>query len=372
MLARLRVLLPFEFSVPQGSELMAQEFECASYHVRILPPCRAAIDPTSVSPMQTTLLEIAHSILPAKTQALGNIQVDGVPSVQANLFQVDFIKAEFDRRRSTIAGLNPKTLELGDPPITLCFSVLNGWMNRYRYPGRSPGVRPIRAQESYWALEYLTDDEKPLPEDDPALFRFRTARKYQGAVNVLDRKVWDRVGAIPLDFSPAPWEILVLDAFNLLPESGPAVVLAYSALESFIDHCLDKFAGLSNIPPELWEWINTRDSFWLRPRTDEQFDVLLHSLTGRSLKNKVTLWESFKNLRAARHSFVHTGRAKIGNDELTPERATGLVQAAEQIIVWVEDFLPEHLRRRDLGTKFEVKMTLPLAIQPPIAGEPTK
>jgi len=38
MLARFRFLLPFELSVPQGSELKPQEFELAPYRVRIYPP----------------------------------------------------------------------------------------------------------------------------------------------------------------------------------------------------------------------------------------------------------------------------------------------------------------------------------------------
>ena len=371
MLARLRVLLPFEFSLPLRPELAPQEFELPPYHVRILPPCRAAIEPARISMTEAPLIEIAHSIAPAPTQPQGQVEVNGVPTVQANLFQIDFAKLDFDRRRSTIEGLTPATLELGDPSITFAFSVLNNWINRYRHLTRSVNVRVIRLEDTFWALEYLTDDAKPLPQD-PVLFRFRTAGRHGVSVNVLDRVVWDRVGAVPFNSSVQAWEILLLDAPALLPEIGPAVVLAYAALEGFIDACLDKLAPLAKIPPGLWEWINTRDSFWLRPRTDEQFDVLLESLTGKSLKTETTLWELFRNLRSARHSYVHTGRPAIGGADLTLERATKLISGAGEIIAWAEKLLPEELRRQELGMQFAIKLTTTIPLVRAPAASPAE
>jgi hypothetical protein len=112
----------------------------------------------------------------------------------------------------------------------------------------------------------------------------------------------------------------------------------------------------------LWEWINTRDGFWLRPRTAEQFDILLNSLTGKSLKTEAKLWETFKNLGAARHSFVHTGFAKIGNDDVTQDRAKELIDGAFQIVAWAESFLPKDSRRAELEGKREITVMTAIPI----------
>ena len=149
--------------------------------------------------------------------------------------------------------------------------------------------------------------------------------------------------------------MLILDAQALLPEIGPSLVLAYAALEAFVDSCLDKLAPLAKIPDILWSWINKRDQFWKEPRTDEQFDVPLKSLTGRSLKEQINLWELFQNLRSARHSYVHKGRALIGNDEVSLERATKLINGAKEIINWMERLLPEQFRRQQLALTFSVE-----------------
>jgi len=70
--------------------------------------------------------EIAHSILPASVQSTG-LLVNGKTAVQANLFQVDFIKPNFDRRRTTMPS---GALHKGDPPVDLAFDVMNNWINR--------------------------------------------------------------------------------------------------------------------------------------------------------------------------------------------------------------------------------------------------
>jgi len=367
MLARLRVLLSFRLSIPNGSQLKTQEYDLPPYRVRILPPCLAAIDPISITKM--ALVDIAHSIIPAPEQTPGNVMVDGKPAVQANLFQVDFIKSSFDRRRFSIENM-PVTpllplspLDFGDPSITAAFEVVNNWINRYKYLVRSSNVRPVRPNETPWVLEYLADNEERLPQD-PTLFRLRTFVRQRVPFDLLDAAVWDRVGAVPIEAKALAWEVLLLDAPALLPEIGPAIVLAYAALEAFIDWCLDKLAPLAKIPPALWKWISERDSFYLRPRTAEQFDVLLESLTGKSLKAEGKLWELFRNLGAARHSYVHTGHAEIGNDAVTLERATELVSGAARVIAWVEALLPKELQRPQLEAPHTIAIThtIPVAV----------
>jgi hypothetical protein len=355
MIARLRVLLPFEFSIPQGATLAPQELDISPYKIRTYPPRLAATDPVAASAAHTPELEIARSIAPATVQQAGRVVVNGQPTVSSNLFQVDFIKPEFDRRQLVDPADPLRMVDYRDPSTSFVFAVMNNWINRYKYLSRSSHVRAIRPGETFWALEFLTDDETELPVI-PGLFRFRTSGSKTVNLAVLDAAIWDRVGAIPFEKEALAWEVLLLDAPAMLPKVGPAVVLAYAALEAFIDWSLDKLATASAIPTILWEWINTRDSFWLRPRTAEQFDVMLESLTGRSLKSEIALWGIFRNLSTARHTYVHEGRSRIGNDEVTIERATTLVTGAANIIAWIEALLPENLRRSELETRYEIQI----------------
>jgi len=316
------------------------------------------------------MMEVTRALVPAADQTPGQTVIDGKPAVQTNLLFADFIKPSFDRRRSSVEGVPPATLSLGDPSIEAGFRVLNDWIRRYKYLARSSNVRTIRPSQSFWALEYLTDDEKEIPAD-PVLFRVRTGFAQGFRLDILDSTVWDRVGSVPIEFKPHAWEVLLLDSPALLPEIGPALVLAYAALEAFIDWSLDVLAPLAKIPPTLWEWVNTRDSFWLRPRTAEQLDVLLESLTGKSLKSELKLWELFKNLASARHSYVHTGHAVIGNQYVTVERATELINGAGQVVTWIEALLPISHRRPELSEKHTITITTTIPLTGPVAGTPT-
>lgn len=366
MIARLSVLLPFDLFVLQGSELEPQQFDQEAYRVRIHPPCLAALRPAGVSVETTSISEIARALVPAVEQTVGTVLFDGKATVPANLLRVDFLKPSFDRRHASVVWRSDEEfLDSGDPSVRLAFNVANGWLSRYKYRFRSPTVRVIRPSDTFWCLRYLEDDESELPRD-PSLFRMRMGGQHRVDVNVVSPEVWNCVGQIAPGSSPLAWEVLLLDAPAMLPDVGPAVVLAYAALEAFIDWALDGLAPTVNIPAALWEWLNTRDSFWLRPRTTEQFDILLRSLTGKSLTDEPKLWESFRNLASARHSYVHSGHARIGNErmDVTLSRATELVAAAAAIVGWIEALIPENLRRPKLDTSHSITVTARVVVAP--------
>ena len=84
-------------------------------------------------------------------------------------------------------------------------------------------------------------------------------------------------------------------------------MLAATSLEVVVSTILDRLAVESTIPTNLWQWLDARGD-WLRtPSIEEQFDVLLHLFTSRSLKENPQLWEAFKNLRWQETPFVHDG-----------------------------------------------------------------
>jgi len=135
----------------------------------------------------------------------------------------------------------------------------------------------------------------------------------------------------------------LLDAQADLPRVGPAVVLAATALEVFISNTLDGLVQRSSLPKELWSWINQRGDYLREPTVEEQFDALLKFLTGHSLKAEATLWEAFRNLKTARNSFVHEGRARIGGTTVSIETARRLVVSASEIIAKVREWLPSDM-----------------------------
>ena len=140
MIARLRILLPFNFSVRQGDELPPHEFIYGEYRVRIYPPCQAAVDPADVETLSPVpLRDIIEQLRPADVQtATHSIRMDDAPTIQANLLQIDFLKADFDRRRI----LPPDVLGAGDPPIRLVFELANGFLARVRTVTRGSEIKP--------------------------------------------------------------------------------------------------------------------------------------------------------------------------------------------------------------------------------------
>src|SRR2546430_5920135 len=205
----------------------------------------------------------------------------------------------------------------------------------------------LSPQMTFWRLDYLTDTEEELPLN-PSVFRRRFGTPVSWRITGMNHHVWSKVRALPTDFTPQIWNNLLLDAEALLPDIGTSITVANAALETFISWCLDQLAPLANLPPELWEWINSRGDWYKEPSVNEQFDKLLRILTGKSLKVEVQLWEALQNLRKARNSFSHGGKPFIGNKEVTMELAYTLISRAKEIVDCVEALLPAVNRRPKL------------------------
>lgn len=342
MIARFRLLLPFRLYRRTADDLQPFEFVQGLYRIRFHPPMLAMIDPSSIERPMAPSDTLLSQLRPSEVQATNWVLMDGSPGVEANLLQIDFHKEEFDRRRSTIPV---DLIAGGDPPIAVAFEVVNRLLLAIRSLARGSRIHPLGTpSDHWWRLDYLTDDEQDLP-DDPALFRTRfSALRTYHFVGV-SREIWDILPDIHQDFRPPAWDALLLDADALLPDVGPAIVVAFAALESFIFWTLNQLAT-GRMPPELWEWINDRGDWRKEPSVSERFDILLRVAGGRSLTEAHELWEAFQNLRKARNAFMHEGRAHIGGAEVTAEQATNLVRHAHEIVDWVERLLPETLRRR--------------------------
>jgi len=180
------------------------------------------------------------------------------------------------------------------------------------------------------------------------MFRRRFGTPVSWRVIGLNQNIWSKVQTFPADYTLQIWDTLLLDAEALLPDIGASITVANAAMETFISWCLDQLAPLANIPPDLWEWINSRGDWYKEPSVNEQFDKLLQIFAGKSLKDEVQLWEALQNLRQARNSFTHGGKPLIGNKDVTVELAYALIARAKEIVDWVEVLLPETHRRPKL------------------------
>jgi len=205
-------------------------------------------------------------------------------------------------------------------------------------------IQPLSRERSLWRIDYLNDDGSPL-EPKPGQHRSRNSAGFHISDVVVLAEIWEAVFAIPAPFEPPPPDTLLLDSFALLPQVGPALVLAAAAVEVRIESALDVLAGEASINGELWAWINDRRDYRKEPSVAEQLGVLMRAVTGESLKDDNRLWALAKNLRDARNSFVHQGRAELAGISVTPQRAYELIHGAQEVIDWIEARLPEAHRR---------------------------
>lgn len=311
MLARLFLILPFDLTVPEGEQFSMYEYVDEGYGVRAFPPIRS--DRPRVSDVD-------------------ELRLDGVPAFQADALRIDFHRETFGRAKD-----GPY-----DPPEGVIGRAINSFLIRLRHVARAAQIRPLDYPWGTWRIQYLNDDGTELDVDE-RLVRGRGALHVSFGWIALNKHVWEDVHRLPPDYEPPPWEELLLDAQSDMPRIGPAVVLAATALEVFVSRILNKLAEAGTAPRPLWDWINKRGDYLREPTVEEQYDALLKFFTGHSLKDEPNLWESFRNLKTARNSFVHEGVATVGGTAVSIDTARKLVSAASEIISKVREWLPQPL-----------------------------
>lgn len=363
MIARFRILLPYVLYLRSDAQLSPHRFIHDPYQITIHPPYQAVIDPSNVDPSSDVAArEILEQLGPASPPKVSqSVYMDGIPTVHANTLQIDFHRDDFDRR---VAAVRPDHSE--DPLIRLAFELVNGLLTSIRSVTKAGHIKPLGILGSNWRLDYLTDDCQELQHEADKIRR-KFGSSFGWRICGINEEVWSKAHTLSSTYRPSNWESLILDAEALLPDVGPALVLAAAALETLISVTLNHLASLANLPSGLWEWINDRGDYRKEPSVEEQFDVLLRTLANKSLKDQNQLWEAFKNLKGARNAFVHDGVAAIGGKEVTKELAYIFVGQAKEIIDWVEPLLPPELRRPKLEHQVEFQMFKTI-IPPTISG----
>lgn len=335
MLARVQVPLPFNILVEANQQFILPTYHKNGYLIKIFPPMR---DPT-----------IASNQEPAQ------FKMNDKEALLCNTIVLHFFKPEFER--PLFKGTEKP--ENYDPTIELINETLNQFLLRLRGVTESPMIHPIDIQRNGWKIDYLNDDETPLPRDDKIYEGLHFAIK--GNYPKLNQEIWLEAFFSSHIPNQRNWEEFALDSYDVLPQIGLSIMLANIAMEIFIPNILTQLAEEKGIPDYTWwQWINNRKKN-KDPYIEDQYDGLLKILLGHSLKEDNRLWEAFTQLRNARNNFVHEGVARIGSNEpLTENQTIELLQKRDEIFLKIRTWLPDKMQwELPKKRKFKIEFGIP-------------
>lgn len=347
MIAKLSIILPFPLLIPKGQVLNPHSFHTDGIKVTMLPPTQAALSTAALIRLpETAFHEIIENIKPVdKLEFDDRVRVNGSPTLKANLLQIEFQKNHFDRTRRD--GID--VLEF--PEVRFMFETLNRFLHKVRTVAQAHHIKEIDPHQGAWRIDYLTDDYAGL-EPDPELFRMLRAVGSHRTHCAITTDTWASINSLPSDFKTSTYDTIFLDAQEMVPDWGPAIVLAFTALETLVSTSLEVIHARKPVfSPEFWGWLLERDGdFRKEPAVAEEFTKILKELTGKSLKDDSDLWQQFNELKAARNNYIHNGILALGRKPkytlISAEKAQQLIASAGKIIAYIENILPEEFRRR--------------------------
>jgi hypothetical protein len=358
MIARFQVLIPFPVYVEANlhRNVNPEEITVGTIKAFIHPPHHSLLRIGDASGESEILPgDVPKRLDPANPQPTApNVSIGGSPAIVGDVLRIDLQAPEFDRSTEGIESI-----------VNLAFAFANSWLRRFRTLNRIAWAKPLDEHDVPWKIDMLKDDSTAL-EIEQGKWRTRagivSSFKWVG----IDSHVWNAITSLPSNYEPQPSDELLLDAYALVPQVGPAIVLAYTAIETRAAQALDRVAVLTGLNPTLWSWLTNRKDFTKDPSPAEQLDVLAKALTGKSLKEDQNLWESFIHLREARNRFVHEGKATLGRPPIQVDgsKATALIKGAEEIIDWLENLLPAEERRPRFQSPNQLLITRPFFVMP--------
>jgi len=318
MIARVFIPLPFDVWISAGQEYAAHRYRDAGYEITIHPLQKVGGTKRDTTPDELT--------------------IDGSPAVCASGLKIDFKKASFNRG---------ETAKL-DPPEELISRTVNSFIGRLRYLLRAPHLQPIDLYKTNWQVFYYNDDETKLEEQEGLRTGYRTqTMQFSMAYAVATPDTWTKLHELGPGYELPLWAKLLLDGQYQAPHIGPIIVLSMTALEVFISGMLDGLARAKKVSPDFWKWLIYRQGQYLQePSNEDRFDALLKFLVGHSLKEEKGLWTSFKQLKEARNSVVHSGTALIGKRariKVDLQKALELSAEAWKITEKIGEWSPEEL-----------------------------
>jgi hypothetical protein len=329
MLARIAVHLPQPLWMQESARFDAFAAHVDGEDVVIHPPLQCAFE---VRPDQDGIFnahEIYAMLTPVhKERTYPYVRMDGHLVKHVNLLQIDIVRRDFRRE----SGDSP------DPSHTFIERLVMNVVARLRYTLGAPTFREFRLTEAFWTIRYLADDGAELPEQ-VGLVRGRMHAPFRFQFTGLDDSSWTRVKALAFTFQPHLWERLYLDALFLLPEVGPALTLAISAIETATDQMIED--RLRAAPAEA-ERLIAKNSL------GQRLDTVAKKVAGVSLKDDPSLWSAFDRLRRARNMAAHAGEPLLDGVLVTHTIAQEMILAIRPILDWLEGLMsPQFKSHRD-------------------------
>jgi len=315
VLARIQISLPNEIIVVDEEDYPSVEKQYGEYVARFLA------------------LERSEE-LKGKTNQLEAL-IDGRKGISTDVLCIEFKKDEFNRKKGGSV----------DPPEELIDLAVNNFLSGLRYVSNAFQIKHLDfggIGGTDWVVRYRNDDGTEL-EKEEGFVRGRFRKGFKLSWVIMTSEMWNDAHGIENPSELPAWNKLLLDAQSMLPECGPAIIFAFTALEVFISTMLDTIAEGGAVDKNLWGWINERgfSGYFKEPSITEKFDILASCLIGRSLKEDNDLWESFVNLKKARNSFAHSGIAELNGNEVDQTKAIELINEARKIIQFFRDALPD-------------------------------
>lgn len=325
MIARVAVHLPVSLWLEQDALLDAFESEHKGTRLRIHAPAQSAFGIRPDEKGEFNVNELIQQLQPVpKPRVYEYVRMNGSLVKHADLLEVDFLRNTFDR-----AAGSPQ-----DPSPIDVQAVFQNIVARLRYTTGAPTFREFALIQTFWITRYLDDDGNELPEEQ-GLVRARVHAPFEFTFSGLDTHSWSAIKPLDFHFQPHPWERLYLDAHFLLPEVGPALTLALSAIETAADQMIRD--RLTAKPEKAESLIRGR-------RLGQRLDDVARQLTGKSLKEDPALWNAFNRLRLARNASSHTGLPLLDGKVIDRQAAFEIIAASEPILRWLEALMSSGLQ----------------------------
>src|SRR5437870_1987719 len=149
MLARFRVLLPFELHVREGDELGPQVVEHKGCELTIHPPLRSQVNREALSMNSgvpvSLIIDAMQPAAPAPASPI--VRINGAAGVMVDMIQLTFRRAEFVR-----------TPNSDDPSWDECFALANGLIQRLRAVTRGSALAVLQSMRTCSRIDYFNDD----------------------------------------------------------------------------------------------------------------------------------------------------------------------------------------------------------------------
>lgn len=349
MIARVAVHLPISVWLTEDETYRPFEADYQGEHVVVFPPLQC---PFEVRPDQEgnfDVNEIYRMLTPAANPRIYPfVRMDGRFVKHANLLQIDFIRPWFERTSGSAE----------DPARLTIEAVVRNVVERLRYVVGAPTFREFRLLDTFWTVRYLTDEGEELPEEK-GFVRGRVNAPFTFTFTGLDASSWAAVTNLTFSFRPQLWERLYLDAQYLLPEIGPALTLAISAIETATDEMIR-----DHLKPDTQKAERLIARNWLGNR----LDGVAKQLTMKSLKENSVLWDAFNRLRRARNAAAHEGTPILDGLEITEGVALQMILSVRPVLEWIEGFMSPSLRSHRDPHEPKWEWRSPVDSSPPVLG----